>query len=311
MRRYLIRRLLTSIVTVIGATFVVFALSRVAGDPLLLYAAPEGYGRTPEQIRALEKHLGLDKPFIVQYLVWIKNTLQGDLGQSLAGERKVTKVISEKVGATVQLAIAGWLLATVVGVPVGMMSAVYRGTILDLVGRFVALFGQAIPNFWLGIVMVLLFSVWQEWLPSGLKGEGLGLQYFIMPAIVVGTSSMAGYLRITRSSMLEVLDSEFIRLARAKGANPNAVIWKHALRNSLIQPITLSTLLLAGLLNGTLVAEAVFAWPGLGRTMLEAVNNNDFPVLTGGVLVFVIIYVLFSLAADLLYIVIDPRIRYT
>ena len=311
MRRYLIRRLLTSLVTIVGATFVVFALSRVAGDPLLLYAAPEGYGRTPEQIRALEKHLGLDKPFIVQYLVWIKNTLQGDLGQSLAGERKVTKVISEKVGATVQLAIAGWLLATVVGVPVGMMSAVYRGTILDLVGRFVALFGQAIPNFWLGIVMVLLFSVWQEWLPSGLKGEGLGLEYFIMPAIVVGTSSMAGYLRITRSSMLEVLDSEFIRLARAKGANPNAVIWKHALRNSLIQPITLSTLLLAGLLNGTLVAEAVFAWPGLGRTMLEAVNNNDFPVLTGGVLVFVIIYVLFSLAADLLYIVIDPRIRYT
>ncbi len=311
MRRYLIRRLLTSLVTVVGATFVVFALSRVAGDPLLLYAAPEGYGRTPEQIRALEKHLGLDKPFIVQYLVWIKNTLQGDLGRSLAGERKVTKVISEKVGATVQLAIAGWLLATVVGVPVGMMSAVYRGTILDLVGRFVALFGQAIPNFWLGIVMVLLFSVWQEWLPSGLKGEGLGLQYFIMPAIVVGTSSMAGYLRITRSSMLEVLDSEFIRLARAKGSSPTAVIWKHALRNSLIQPITLSTLLLAGLLNGTLVAEAVFAWPGLGRTMLEAVNSNDFPVLTGGVLVFVIIYVLFSLAADLLYIVIDPRIRYT
>ena len=223
----------------------------------------------------------------------------------------MTKVISEKVGATVQLAIAGWLLATFVGVPMGMMSAVYRGTILDLVGRFVALFGQAIPNFWLGIVMVLLFSVWQEWLPSGLKGEGLGLQYFIMPAIVVGTSSMAGYLRITRSSMLEVLDSEFIRLARAKGNNPNAVIWKHALRNSLIQPITLSTLLLAGLLNGTLVAEAVFAWPGLGRTMLEAVNSNDFPVLTGGVLVFVIIYVLFSLAADLLYILIDPRIRYT
>ena len=311
MRRYLIRRLLTSIVTVIGATFVVFALSRVAGDPLLLYAQPEGYGRTPEQIRALEKHLGLDKPFIIQYLVWVKNTVQGDLGRSLAGERKVTKVISEKVGATVQLAIAGWLLATFVGVPMGMMSAVYRGTILDLVGRFVALFGQAIPNFWLGIVMVLLFSVWQEWLPSGLKGEGLGLQYFIMPAIVVGTSSMAGYLRITRSSMLEVLDSEFIRLARAKGNNPNAVIWKHALRNSLIQPITLSTLLLAGLLNGTLVAEAVFAWPGLGRTMLEAVNSNDFPVLTGGVLVFVIIYVLFSLAADLLYILIDPRIRYT
>ena len=311
MRRYLIRRLLASVVTIIGATFVVFALSRVAGDPLLLYANPEGYGRTPEQIRALEKHLGLDKPFIVQYLVWIGHTLQGDLGQSLAGERRVSKVILEKVGATTQLAIAGWVLATFIGVPIGIISAVYRGTLLDYVGRFVALFGQAIPNFWLGIVMVLLFSVWQEWLPSGLRGEGFDIKHFIMPAIVVGTSSMAGYLRITRSSMLEILDSEFIRLARGKGASAVAVIWKHALRNSLIQPITLSTLLLAGLLNGTLVAEAVFAWPGLGRTMLEAVNNNDFPVLTGGVLVFVIIYVVFSLIADLLYIVVDPRIRYT
>lgn len=311
MRRFLIRRFLTSIVTIIGATFVVFALSRIAGDPLLLYANPEGYGRTPEQVRALEKHLGLDRPFIVQYLVWIGHTLQGDLGQSLAGERKVAKVITEKLGATTQLALAGWLLATLVGVPMGMMSAVFRGTYLDYIGRFVALFGQAIPNFWLGIVMVLLFSVWQEWLPSGLKGEGLDIRFFIMPAIVVGTHSMAGYLRITRSSMLEVLDSEFIRLARAKGAGPNVVIWKHALRNSLIQPITLSTLLMAGLLNGTLVAEAVFAWPGLGRTMLEAVNNNDFPVLTGGVFVFVIIYVVFSLLADLLYVLVDPRIRYT
>ena len=311
MKKYLLRRVLTSLVSIVGATFVIFALSRVVGDPLSLYAAPEGYGRTPEQIRALEKHLGLDKPFIVQYLIWAGNTLKGDLGRSLAGERPVTKVISEKLGATVQLALAGWLLATVVGVPLGILSAVKRGTYWDYTGRFIALFGQAIPNFWFGIVLVLVLSVWIELLPSGFKGEGIGLKYFIMPAIVVGTHSMAGYLRMTRSALLEVLDSEFIKLARAKGVNNNLVIWKHALRNALIQPITLSALLLAGLLNGTLVAEAVFAWPGLGRAMLEAVYNNDFPVLTGGVLIFVIIYVVFSLVADMLYVVIDPRIRYT
>jgi len=198
-----------------------------------------------------------------------------------------------------------------VGIPLGILSAVKRGTLWDYVGRFIALFGQAIPNFWFGIVMVLIFSVWFSLLPSGLKGEGNEIKYFIMPAIVVGAHSMAGYLRMTRSALLEVLDSEFIKLARAKGVGANAVIWKHALRNALIQPLTLSALLMAGLLNGTLVAEVVFAWPGLGRAMLVAVNNNDFPVLTGGVLMFVIIYVVFSFVTDMLYVVIDPRIRYT
>lgn len=311
MRRYLIRRFLTSIVSIVGATFIIFGLSRMVGDPLMLYAQTEGYGRTPEQFAALKKHLGLDKPFIVQYLVWAKNALRGDLGRSLAGERPVSKVIGEKLGATAQLALAGWLLATIVGVPLGILSAVKRGTWWDYVGRFIALFGQAIPNFWLGIVLVLVFSVWIELLPSGLKGEGNDIRYFIMPAFVVGTHSMAGYLRMTRSALLEVLDSEFIKLARAKGVGGNLVIWKHALRNALIQPITLSALLMAGLLNGTLVAEAVFAWPGLGRAMLFAVYNNDFPVLTGGVLIFVIMYVVFSLITDMLYIVIDPRIRYS
>jgi len=296
-------------VTIIGATFVVFALSRVAGDPLLLYANPEGYGRTPEQIRALEKHLGLDRPFIVQYFAWVRNTLQGDLGFSLAGERRVSKVILEKVGATTQLAITGWLLATIVGIPIGIISAVYRGTIWDYIGRFFALFGQAIPNFWLGIVMVLLFSVWLEWLPSGLRGQGFDLRFIIMPAIVVGTSSMAGYLRITRSSMLEILDSEFIRLARGKGASANAVIWKHALRNSLIQPITLSTLLMAGLLNGTLVAEAVFAWPGLGQLIIQSIVATDYPVVQASVLLTSVWIVFVNLVVDVSYTYIDPRIR--
>ena len=311
MRAFLLRRLGFSLISLVGATFIVFSLSRIVSDPILLYASPEGYGKTPEQIEAIRKKIGLDKPFFVQYAIWAGNVVRGDLGRSLVGERPVSKVIGEKFSATVQLAIAGWLLATLVGVPIGVISAIKRGTVWDYLGRFIALFGLAVPNFWFAIVGVLIFSVWFEVLPSGFKGEGFSIKHFIMPTIVVGTSSMAGYLRMTRSSVLEVMDSEFVKLARAKGVTNQMVVWKHVLRNALIQPITISTLLLAGLLNGTLVAEAVFAWPGLGRAMLEAVRANDFPVMMGGVLFFVIIYIVFSLIADLMYAVVDPRIRYT
>ncbi len=311
MRAFLLRRLGFSFISLFGATFIVFSLSRISSDPINLYASPEGYGRTPEQINALKKKLGLDKPFFVQYAIWAANVAQGDMGRSLIGDRPVTKVIKEKLNNTIQLAVAGWLVATFVGIPLGVLSAIKRGTIWDYIGRSLALFGQAIPNFWFAILGVLIFSVWFEVLPSGFKGEGFSIKHFIMPTIVVATASMAGYLRMTRSSMLEVLDSEFVKLARAKGVTNRMVIWKHVFRNALIQPITISTLLLAGLLNGTLVAEAVFAWPGLGRAMLEAVRANDFPVLMAGVLIFVIIYIVFSLIADLLYAVVDPRIRYS
>lgn len=311
MRTFLLRRLGFSLISLFGATFVVFSLSRIASDPIHLYASPEGYGRTPEQLDALKRKLGLDQPFFVQYIIWVGDVVQGDMGRSLIGDRPVTTVITEKLSATVQLAIAGWAVATFVGIPLGVLSAIKRGTIWDYVGRFIALFGQAIPNFWFAIMGVLVFSVWFEILPSGFKGEGFSIKHFIMPTVVVATGSMAGYLRMTRSSVLEVLDSEFVKLARAKGVTNRVVIWKHVFRNALIQPITISTVLLAGLLNGTLVAEAVFAWPGLGRAMLEAVRANDFPVLMAGVLIFVIIYIVFSLIADLLYAVVDPRIRYS
>lgn len=311
MKAFLLRRLGFSLISLFGATFIVFSLSRIASDPIHLYASPEGYGRTPEQLDALKQKLGLDKPFFVQYIIWAGDVMQGDMGRSLIGDRPVTTVITEKLSATVQLAIAGWAVATFVGIPLGVLSAIKRGTIWDYIGRFIALFGQAIPNFWFAIMGVLVFSVWFEVLPSGFKGEGFSIRHFIMPTIVVATGSMAGYLRMTRSSVLEVLDSEFVKLARAKGVTNRVVIWKHVFRNALIQPITISTVLLAGLLNGTLVAEAVFAWPGLGRAMLEAVRANDFPVLMAGVLIFVIIYIVFSLIADLLYAVVDPRIRYS
>jgi ABC-type dipeptide/oligopeptide/nickel transport system permease component len=298
-------------ISALGATAIVFLLSRMAGDPTLVFLESSGYGVSEEQVQNLRKKLGVDKPLVVQYGMWLSQLARGDMGRTLIGEKKVATVIREKFGATLQLAIAGWLFATVVGVPLGVLSAVKRGSIWDYLARGVALFGQATPAFWIAIIGVLIFAVTLGWLPSGLKGEGFSPKHFVLPAITVGWGAAAGYLRLTRSAMLEVLDSEYIRFARAKGVNMRVVIWKHAFRNALLQPLTASILLFAGLLNGQIVAESIFAWPGIGRVaLLQGVWDNDFPLLTGAVLVFIMIYLFMALLADILYGVIDPRIRY-
>ena len=311
MSSFLIRRIAFVFISLIGATAFVFALSRMAGDPVLLYAKPAGYGST-EYLDNLRKKLGTDKPLVIQYFRWVGQLVQGDLGRTLLAERPVIDVIKEKIWNTFQLAFTGWLFATVLGVPLGVLSAVKRGTVWDYLGRGFALFGQALPAFWVGVMLVLLFAVTWELLPAAFKGEGFSIKHFILPTITIGWGAAAGYLRITRSAMLEVLDSEFVKLARAKGAGSTAVIWKHAFKNALIPPLTLSALLLAGLMNGAVVAEVVFAWPGLGRVALvEAVGNNDFPLLTGAIFIFTIIYLIMNFVADMLYAWADPRIRYS
>ena len=317
MSSFLIRRLAFVLVSLIGATAIVFALSRMAGDPILLYAKPYGYGDTEQYLNELRRHLGLDQPLVVQYAKWVWHLMQGDLGLTLLSRRPVIDVINEKIWNTFQLAFTGWLFATVLGVPLGVLSAVKRGTFWDYIGRGFALFGQALPAFWVGVMLVLIFAVTWELLPAAFKATtddqyGFHPEYFILPTITIGWGAAAGYLRITRSAMLEVLDSEFVKLARAKGASTSAVIWKHAFKNALIPPLTVSALLLAGLMNGAVVAEVVFAWPGLGRiALVEAVNNNDFPLLTGAIFIFVIIYLVMNFVADMLYAWADPRIRYS
>ncbi len=311
MSSFLIRRIAFVFISLIGATAFVFALSRMAGDPVLLYAKPAGYGST-DYLDNLRKKLGTDKPLVVQYVRWVWQLMQGDLGRTLLAERPVIDVIKEKIWNTFQLAFTGWLFATVLGVPLGVLSAVKRGTFWDYLGRGFALFGQALPAFWVGVMLVLIFAVTWGLLPAAFKGEGFSIKHFILPTITIGWGAAAGYLRITRSAMLEVLDSEFVKLARAKGAGSTAVIWKHAFKNALIPPLTLSALLLAGLMNGAVVAEVVFAWPGLGRVALvEAVGNNDFPLLTGAIFIFTIIYLIMNFVADMLYAWADPRIRYS
>ena len=316
MRKYILQRLLFGSLSLVAATLLVFVMSRATGDPLLLYAKPGGYGVSEEQIAALEAKLGLDKPLIIQYFIWLGQVARGDLGQTLLAEREVSLVIGEKVGATVQLALAGWVFATVIGVTLGVLSAVRRGGILDYFGRAFALFGQAVPVFWSGIIGILVFAVWLGWLPAGSRpidepffpNQFLAL---ILPTVALGWLPAATYLRITRSAMLEVLDSEYIKLARAKGTRRSSIIWKHAFRNALIPPITVSALVLVGFLEGSVVVESVFAWPGLGRTVVDSIFNNDFPLLTGVILFFSVMYVAGSFIADMLYLVVDPRIRYT
>ncbi len=304
MQKFLLRRLLLLVFVLVGVSFVVFAMSRIQGDPRLLYLNEY---TTQEQWDAWGKQMGLDKPLVVQYFIWLGKALKGDLGTSLREARPVTQAVAERVPATLQLGLAAWVFTFVVGWPLGVLSAVKRSTIWDYLGRLVALFGQALPPFWVGIMLILLFSVQLEWLPTGRRG---GIQHYVMPAITLGWLAAAGQLRLVRSAMLDVLDSEYIKLARAKGVSRAMVIWKHALKNALIPPLTFAGLTLAGFITGAVVTESVFAWPGLGRLAVEAVYQNDFPLLVGTIMFITLMYVVINFLVDVTYAFIDPRIRF-
>ena len=233
------------------------------------------------------------------------------MGETILDRKPVSRIVFLKLPSTLQLGAVSWVMATIVGIPLGILSAVKRGTYLDYFGRFFALLGQAVPQFWFGLVLILIFSVYLDLLPAGLKGDSFWeLEYLVLPVITLSWGAMASYLRLTRTAMLEVLDSEYIRLARAKGVGTNSVVWKHAFRNALIQPLTASTLILTGFLTGAVLVETIFAWPGMGDAAIRAVNNNDFPLLQGFVFFFTILFVFSTFITDLLYAYIDPRIRY-
>ncbi len=311
MGAYLARRVIMGLVAILGATVIVFVLSRVGGqDPRFFYLGNSpGYAVTEEQWDAWGEKLGLDKPVIAQYFLWVGGVFQGDLGNSTQSGRTVTSLIWERAPATGQLALGGWIFGILVGIPLGVLSAVRRGGILDYSARGFALIGQATPTFWISIMAILVFSVYLGWLPSGTRGDGFSWKHMILPSIMLGINPAAAYLRFTRSSMLEVLDSEYIKLARAKGVGNQKIIWKHALRNASLVPLTVSALVLVGFITGTVVTETVFSWPGVGRMAVNAIWNTDFPVLTGLVMLFSVAYVVVVLFLDLIYVVIDPRIR--
>ena len=303
MAKFLLRRVFYSFVVVFLVTLVVFVLSRASGDPRTVFLNEY---TTQAQYDEWGRQWGLDKPVIAQYFIWLGKAVQGDLGDSLRENRPVIDVIRERAPATIELAIGSFIFAVALGIPLGVLSAVRRGTLWDYSGRSLALFGQALPPFWLGIMLILIFSVQLEWLPTGRRG---GFDHYILPSITLGWLTASGLLRLVRSSMLEVMDSEYIVLARAKGVGSSKVIWKHAFRNALIAPLTYSALVFVAFLTGAVVTETVFSWPGLGRLAVTSVNNLDLPVLSGVVLVLTSLYVFVNLLTDLLYAVIDPRIR--
>jgi peptide/nickel transport system permease protein len=310
MQRFLIRRAITSLVSVFGATIVVFTLIHLGPDPRLLFVPDSGYGMSEAQWQQLGDKLGFNDPAPIQYLNWVGRIVRGDLGVSLAQTRPVSEIIGRKIGATIQLAIGGWIFAVLLGVTMGVVAAVKRGTVWDYIARGLAVIGIGAPAFVTGLFLILIFAVKLQWLPAATRPADFDIRFYILPCIALGWPAAAGLMRLVRTSMLDVLDSEYIKLARAKGVSARSVIWKHALRNSMVAPLTSMLIIFANWLNGALVIEVIFAWPGIGFTALfTAVNNNDFPVLLGTVFVFIMLFLAFSFLADMVYMIVDPRVR--
>lgn len=304
MQRYVIVRLIQAIFTLWALSLAVFLSVHLTGDPGEHLLGPEGTKADYEQ---LKKNLGLDKPLPLQYWLFVKNLARGDFGKSWMTGRPARDMLLDRLPATLQLAGAAILLTIGVGVPLGILSAVKRDSFLDMFGKFFAVLGIAVPSFWIAILLVLVFGAILGVLPT--YGRD-GPSHFILPAFVLGWAGMAGMVRLTRSSMLEVLDSEYVKFARIKGLQEQAVIYKHALKNAVIPALTFGGLTLAGLLNGSVVVEVIFAWPGIGRLMLEGIDRRDFAVVQATVVAAGSFYVVCALIVDILYAYINPRIRY-
>ena len=315
MQRFILRRIFASLVALFLVTIIVFSLSRLVGDPLAMLVSEGGYGISETALQIQREKLHLDKPVPLQYAFWLSDVVRGDLGHDLSDGFPVTTKIREKIAPTVQLGVSAWILATFFGLAFGMISAVKRGSIIDYVVRLIANLGITLPAFYVGIMAILIFAVNLGWVPVtvigtiGSEDPFAHVKAMILPVLTLAWGAAAGYMRLMRSSMLEVLDSEYIKLARAKGVDGSKVIWKHALRNSLIVPITVSALLLWNFVTGTVVVEAVFAWPGLGLLAIEAVVNNNLNLVVGTTLVVAVVLIVANLVADVLYVLVDPRIR--
>jgi peptide/nickel transport system permease protein len=303
MRRYVLRRMVLGLITVMVVSVIIFVATRLSGDVTLLLAPPDA---TDKQIQELRKELGLDKPLPVQYVIFLKNIAKGDFGRSTRYHRPAMELVLSRLPATIQLATAAFFVSIFIGLTVGVLSGTRRGSWLDLSGRTFAMFGQAMPEFWIGIMAILIFSVKLGWLPTSGRGS---LAQVIMPALTLGWFSAASIMRLTRSAMLEVLDSEYIKTARLKGNAEWVVVWKHALRNALIPVVAMGGLQLGRLLGGAVIVETVFGWPGLGQLVLDGVYSRDYAVVQAGVFITSAVFIALNLIVDLTYGLIDPRIK--
>jgi peptide/nickel transport system permease protein len=303
MKYYILKRLFHSIFVLIGISIVVFVILHLTGDPAALLMPMDA---TPEQVAQFRKEMGFTDPLIIQYGRFIQGVLQGDFGSSFRHHQPALTLVLERMPATIQLTLAAMAVAMVIALPVGIISAIRRNTLLDHIGMTGALLGQSTPVFWLGIMLILIFSVTLQWFPSSGRGE---IQHLILPAITLGMYTMARTARMMRSSMLEVLGQEYMKTAKAKGLRPTAVILKHALKNASIPVVTIVGMELGTLLGGAVITETIFAWPGVGRLAVQAIYNRDYPVVQASVFLLASIFVLINLFVDILYTYLDPRVK--
>lgn len=306
MGRYLQQRLLLAIPVVILTSFVVFLmLFLIPGDPASIYVGENQ--ATPERLAEIRHQMGLDRPFFVQYGDFVWNAVRGDLGRSLQTNREVTQEIADRLPNTIQLAVAAMAIAIVIGMGTGLIAGLNRGTWLDSLSMVFALFGVSVPVFWLGLLLIMLFAVRLGWFPATSQP---GLKGLVLPAVSLALLSAATLARLFRSSVLEVMQQEFLTTARAKGLRFRVIIWRHALRNALIPVLTVIGVQFGTLLSGAVITETIFARPGLGKLVVDSIQSKDIPMVQGVILVLATIYILINLVVDLSYAIVDPRIRY-
>ncbi|UCG63661.1 MAG: ABC transporter permease [Deltaproteobacteria bacterium] len=304
MKRFIAIRFIHSLIALFILSVIVFGLIRLGGDPALQFLPPDS---TEEDYLLVRARLGLDKPVYVQYGIFISNAVKGDFGTSIFTRRPVIDSIKEMLPNSLKLVAASAFIAFIVAIPLGVMAAVKKDTPIDTIARVIAGMGQSLPSFWVGLILIELFVVVLGVLPA----SGMGTwKHYLMPATTLSLYILAGPIRLIRSSMLEVLDSEFIRLARIKGVSEWVVVWKHALRNSLLPVLSFSAMMLALTVTGAVTTEVVFAWPGMGRLAYRAILGNDFPLIQGVVLTTAFMVIAANFVADILYSYVDPRIRF-
>lgn len=312
MTGFIVRRFAMMIPTLIGVSILVFLITRLTpGDPVRQIVGPDAPQQRVDEVRT---ELGLDRPVVEQYFRFMKGAVTGDLGDSLRTRQPVVSELSDRFPLTLQLTSAAIVVAVAVGVPLGVISATKKDSLLDKLSTLVALFGASMPLFWIAIMAILFFAVNLRWLPTAGNDGPIwtpeGFRSFILPAVTLALSPIALIMRLTRSSMLEVLNREYVTVARAKGMEERRVIVGHAMRNALLPVVTFIGLVFGALLGGAVVTETIFSLPGLGRLVVTAINQRDYPIIQGAVLMLAVIFTLINFFVDLLYAVIDPRIRY-
>ncbi len=303
MTRYIASRALQGLIAIFGALLIVFVAQRLSGDPVALMLPMDA---SEAEFTAMREALGLDRPLLVQFAIFLGNALTGDFGQSYQWNAPAMPLLLDRLPATLELAMAGLFFAVLLAVPLGVFSAVHRGGWVDRSAKVFAMLGQAIPGFWIGLLLILFIAVELQWLPAYGRGT---LAHLVLPAIALGWYPVAAMTRTLRSSMLDVLESDYVRMERAIGLPERTIVWRYALRNAAVPLVTMVGVYFANMLGGAFVIEVVFAWPGVGRTVVDAVFARDFPVVQAGVMLSAVVFFVVNLLVDLSYGFIDPRIR--